>query len=217
MKQLFSLDDRLLACASFVTKSAKLADIGTDHAYLPVWLKLQGVISYAIASDINSSPLEMGRATAEKYNVNSIDFRLGNGLDTITPEDNITDVVIAGMGGEIISDILSASPITKNKNLNIILQPMTKSHILIKNLYQMGFEIVAQRCAVSHGKCYTILNVRFTGVCRQVDDKFCYLGKLDLNEEKSRRFLSQHIKHLENQGKGNASYLELAEILKKSL
>ncbi len=217
MRQFFSLDERLLACASLVGKNARLADIGTDHAYLPVWLLLNNKTSYAIASDINPSPLEMGRATAEKYKVQSIDFRLGNGLDSITKEDNITDIVIAGMGGEIISEIIINSPLTKDESLNIILQPMTKSEELIKNLYKMGFEIVKQNCAVSNNKCYTIMKVRYRGKSVDVQEEFCYLGKLDLKDEKSIRFINQHIKHLENKSKGDSNYKRLADILKKSL
>ena len=217
MSQIFSLDNRLSACASLVRKNARLADIGTDHAYLPVWLLLNNKISYAIASDINPSPLEMGRATAEKYKVQSIDFRLGNGLGSITKEDNITDIVIAGMGGEIISEIIINSPLTKDESLNIILQPMTKSEELIKNLYKMGFEIVKQNCAVSNNKCYTIMKVHYRGKSVDVQEEFCYLGKLDLKDEKSIRFVNQHIKHLENKSKGDSNYKRLADILKKSL
>lgn len=217
MRQFFSLDERLLACASLVSNGARLADIGTDHAYLPVWLMLNNKISYAIASDINPSPLEMGRATAEKYNVNLIDFRLGNGLESITKEDKITDIVIAGMGGEIISEIINSSPLTKDENLNIILQPMTKSHELIKNLYKMGFEIIEQHCAVSHNKCYTIIKAHYCGQSVNVSEKFCYLGKLDLTDEKSIRFVKQHIKHLENKSKGDSAFKMIADILKKSL
>lgn len=215
MRQFFSLDKRLLACASFVSNGARLADIGTDHAYLPVWLMLNNKISYAIASDINPSPLKMGRATAEKYNVNLIDFRLGNGLDSITREDKITDLVIAGMGGELISEIISNSPLTKDKNLNIILQPMTKSEELIKNLYKMGFEIIEQNCDVSNDKCYTIINVRYCGNSVDVNEEFCYIGKLDLTDEKSIRFIKHHIKHLENKSKGDCDFKKLADNLKK--
>ena len=217
MSQIFSLDNRLSACASLVRKNARLADIGTDHAYLPVWLISQGIIKDAIASDINKSPLEMGKATAEKYNVQSIQFRLGSGIDTVTAEDNITDIVVAGMGGEIISDIVCSSPIAKNKGLNIILQPMTKSEELIKNLYKNGFEITAQKCAVSNNKCYTIIKARYRGKSVDVQEEFCYLGKLDLKDEKSIRFINQHIKHLENKSKGDSNYKRLADILKKSL
>lgn len=217
MKRLFTLDDRLLACASLVSRNARLADIGTDHAYLPVWLSLKGLISRAVASDIKPSPLESGKATAEKYGVGCIDFRLGNGLDVIAGEDDITDIVIAGMGGDIISEIICRCTLAKNKRLNIILQPMTKSEELIRNLYKNGFEIVKQKCAVSNGKCYTVMKVSYSGRRLEADCKLCYLGKLDLSDDKARRFVLQHITHLENKAKGDKSFLEIAELLKKSL
>ncbi|MGN1138466.1 MAG: class I SAM-dependent methyltransferase [Ruminococcus sp.] len=217
MSQIFSLDNRLSVCAGFVRNNAKLADIGTDHAYLPVWLISQGIIREAIASDINKAPLEMGKATAKKYNVHGIQFRLGNGLDTIFPEDNITDIVVAGMGGEIISDIICSSPIAKNKDMNIILQPMTKSDILIENLYKNGFEIVRQKCAVSNNKCYTIMAVAYRGKTKDTEEIFNYLGKLDTRDENSQRFLGQHIKYLENKSRTDRHFKEIADILKKSL
>lgn len=217
MSQIFSLDNRLSVCAGFVRNNAKLADIGTDHAYLPVWLISQGIIKEAVASDINKAPLEMGKATAEKYNIHGIQFRLGNGLETISTEDNITDIVVAGMGGEIISDIICSSPIAKNKDMNIILQPMTKSETLIENLYKSGFEIVEQKCTVSNNKCYTIMAVAYCGKSTDTEEIFNYLGKLDTRDENSQRFIMQHIKHLENKSRTDRHFKEIADILKKSL
>ncbi len=202
-------------CAGLVRNGARLADIGTDHAYLPVKLLCDGRISYAIASDINPSPLESGRATAEKYAAENIEFRLGSGLETIDAEDGITDVVIAGMGGELISEIVLKSALTKNKNLNLILQPMTKSEVLIRKLCENGYEIASQQCAVSHGKCYTAMSVRYTGEKLECGDVFHYVGRLDLHEPESVRFVNNHIKNLENRSRGDESVLPLLGKLKK--
>lgn len=217
MDKLFSLDERLEMCASLVQKSARLVDVGSDHAYLPVWLLKSGKISYAIASDINKKPLESGRLTAEKYGAKNIEFRLGSGLCTVTESDNITDVVIAGMGGEIISEILLQSPLTKDKMLNIILQPMTKSEELIDFLYSNGFEIIKQSCVVSKGKCYTVMAVHYTSEKQTVTETFKYIGKLDLKDEVNVRFIKAHIKHLENKSKGDSSLTEVTEKLKKMI
>lgn len=217
MSKLFCLDDRLGACASFVQNGARLADIGTDHARLPVWLILKGVASFAVAGDINPLPLEKGKVTAEKYGVTSIDFREGSGLDVINVGDRITDVVIAGMGGELILDIITGSALTENENLNIILQPMTRSQQLIEGLYQNGFEIVAQKCAVASGKCYTVMKVKYCGIKQSVDDVFCCVGKLKLSDEKSQRFVRQHIKHLKNKSNGDSYCARLAERLEQLL
>lgn len=87
----------------------RLADIGTDHGYLPVWLLQEGRIPSAIASDVGAEPLEHARRTAEEYETQGLDFRLCDGLSGIEPEETDT-VVIAGMGGETIRDILRAAP-----------------------------------------------------------------------------------------------------------
>ncbi len=215
MDKLFCLDERLKKCASLVQESARLVDVGTDHAYLPVWLLKSEKISFAIASDINEKPLENGRLTAEKYEVNNIEFRLGSGLETITAEDNISDVVIAGMGGEVISAIIDESPLTRNKSLNLILQPMTKSEQLISFLYENGFEIKEQSCVISKGKIYTVMAVRYSGDTIKTDDAFPYLGKLDIKDETNLIFIRTHIKHLENKSRGDSSLLPLVNKLKR--
>jgi tRNA (adenine22-N1)-methyltransferase len=212
---MFMLDERLLMCASLVRKAARLADIGTDHAYLPVRLLKNGRIEAAIASDINRSPLESGRATAEKYHCKDIEFRLGAGLQTIRESDRVTDVVIAGMGGELIEEIVLTSPLTKDKNLNLILQPMTKSDELIRALCRNGYEIRSQECAVSHGKCYTAMSVFYTGEGFEPDEVFPYIGKLDLKNPDCVRFVKNHIKNLENKSKGDEGVLPLLTKLKE--
>ena len=104
------LSPRLQSVAGLVPEGARLADVGTDHAYLPAWLILRGIIPGAIATDLRKGPLERARATAERYGLTDVmDFRLCNGLAGVSPDE--TDAVaIAGMGGETIAEILSAAP-----------------------------------------------------------------------------------------------------------
>ena len=104
-----ALQPRLRLLAEMTPPGGRLADIGTDHGYLPVWLLQEGRIPSAIASDVGAEPLEHARRTAEEYETQGLDFRLCDGLSGIEPEE--TDiVVIAGMGGETIRDILRAAP-----------------------------------------------------------------------------------------------------------
>lgn len=214
---MFSPDNRLMTCASFVPESARLADIGTDHAYLPVWLLKQNRISYAIASDVNPGPLQSGRATAEKYQAENIDFRLGSGLETLDESDNINCIVIAGMGGELIAELLSKSQLIRNKSVRLILQPMTKSHKLVEYLYSNGFEITEQKTCESHSKHYTVMAVEFTGNCIEIDDVFSYTGKLDFSCESDREYITHQINNLEKQAKGNPYYGEIADNIKEKL
>lgn len=213
MYKLINLDERLEMCASLVRKSARLVDVGCDHAYLSISLLKSGKADFAIASDINEMPLRSGKENASKYGVKNIDFRLGSGLEAVKAEDKITDVVIAGMGGEIISEIIGSSELTKDKNLNLVLQPMTKSEELISYLYKNGFEISSQKCVISKGKCYTIISASYTGKDIKTDEIFPYIGKLDLKDETNLRFINTQIKHLENKAKGDSSLLPLIEKL----
>lgn len=121
-------------CAGFVRQNARLADIGTDHAYLPLWLCLNGTCPSAVAADINPEPLSRGRAAIKSFNAEHlISARLSNGLENIA-ENEADDFVIAGMGGELIAAILDSCTYAKSSEKHFILQPMTKSEVLIKYL-----------------------------------------------------------------------------------
>ncbi len=178
MQTPFSLDSRLELCAGFVRAGAKLADIGTDHAYLPVALMLKEHISSAIAADINPEPLSRGKQTIDKYDLaHKIQVRLSDGLLAIAP-DEVDDIVIAGMGADTIIGIISAAPWLKNRDKHLILQPMTKGERLIKYLYNNGFEIINQKACIADGKPYTVMLASYTGNEEPCDELFTYTGKL---------------------------------------
>ncbi|MBQ5743991.1 MAG: SAM-dependent methyltransferase, partial [Ruminococcus sp.] len=100
------LDNRLRLCAAFVRQGARLADVGTDHAYLPVWLCRHGVCPSAIAADINPAPLQRGQMTVEAAGLSDrVQTRLSDGLAAVGA-DEADDIVIAGMGGELIAAII---------------------------------------------------------------------------------------------------------------
>lgn len=140
------LDNRLSLCADFVRQGARLADIGTDHAYLPVWLCKSGKCPCAIAADINPEPLKRGTQTIISANLTDrITARLSDGLSKISA-DEADDIVIAGMGGELIAKILSDSPLSKDSSKHFILQPMTRSEALLEWLCKNGFEVLSQDC-----------------------------------------------------------------------
>ena len=103
---MFRLDERLSLCAEFVREGVRLADVGTDHAYLPVWLACSGKIRSAVACDVRVGPLENAKANIQKYHVgNIVSTVLSDGLDSISP-DLADDIVLAGMGGELITKII---------------------------------------------------------------------------------------------------------------
>ena len=122
MEKELQLQPRLQCIASLVPQGARLADVGTDHGYLPVWLLQHGRIESAIASDINALPLDHARATAREYGVTErMDFRLCPGLAKIKAEE-CDAIAIAGMGGETILGILEAAP-------------WTHEYLLLKDIY----------------------------------------------------------------------------------
>ena len=153
------LTPRLQAIAEQVPQGARLADVGTDHGYLPVWLLRSGRIDGAIAADLREGPLNRARETAGRFGVTErISFRLCGGLSAIRPEE-VDTVVIAGMGGETIISILEAAPWTKEGTL-LLLQPMTGSAELRLWLQEHGYQITGERIAREGEKLYNILTVR---------------------------------------------------------
>ncbi len=207
------LDNRLMLCAQYVRKGAKLADIGTDHAYLPVWLCRNGICPGAVAADINPEPLESGRQTVEESGLgDKITLRLSDGLKQIKPGE-ADDIVIAGMGGELIAKIILGCDFSRDGSLNFILQPMTKSEELIRALYENGFEITAQDCCRASGKCYTVLSVKYTGLTQGADELFYYTGKLDPDCPLHREFLMNHAARLQKRALGDKRYAALADRL----
>ncbi len=153
---LLRLQPRLQCLADCVPRLTRLADVGTDHGYLPVWLLQNGRIERAIASDINAEPLEHARRTAEAYGV-TLDLRLCAGLDAIAP-DEVDTVAIAGMGGETILTILQdAAWDWRGKTL--LLQPMTKAELLRRWLVENGFLIASERLVLDKGTIYPVLTV----------------------------------------------------------
>ena len=157
------LGDRLRAVAEFIRQGAVFADIGTDHAYLPVFLLREGKISYAVCSDVNEGPLLNAKSTAEEYGVfENIEFRLTDGA--IGLEDvPVTDVAVCGMGGELIASIIDASPHLKSKGIRLVLQPMSKQEHLMAYLDASGFEIVDYSFATESDKAYIILVAEYSG------------------------------------------------------
>ena len=103
------LSPRLRSVAGLVPPGARFADVGTDHAYLPVWLLQQGIIEHALVSDLRPGPLDRARSTAARYGLaERMEFRLCDGLSGIAPAEADT-IAIAGMGGETIAAILAGA------------------------------------------------------------------------------------------------------------
>lgn len=153
------LTPRLQAIAQRVPQGARLADVGTDHGHLPVWLLLNGRIDTAVAADLREGPLSRAKETAQQYGQDKkISFRLCDGLTGIAA-DEVDTIVIAGMGGETIAAILEAAPWTSQNKL-LLLQPMTGMPQLRLWLQNHGYFILGEQIIREGKRLYSIWGVR---------------------------------------------------------
>ena len=147
------LSPRLRLLAGWVRPGARIADVGTDHAYLPAWLVCNGRVASAIASDLREGPLERARETGRVYGAEEVDFRLCNGLSGIRPEEADT-IIIAGMGGENIAAILAGASWTADGAHTLLLQPQTKAEDLRLFLSEHGYQITREALVWDRGILY---------------------------------------------------------------
>ncbi len=171
------LKGRLKLIADKVPKCNVLADIGTDHAYIPIYLVQNGVCQKAIASDVKIGPVKMASNNISLYKLSEkIETRLGNGLDTI--EINEADsIIIAGMGGTLLTELLEANkPKTVNAD-TLVLQPMNDLHVVRKWLYDNAFEIYDEEMVAEGPKMYFVLSAKFSGNKKQYSDFELYVGQ----------------------------------------
>lgn len=225
------LDGRLSCAASMVRPDSVVADIGTDHAYIPIYLISHGISRFAIASDVNKGPLNRAKTNAAEYGVDTgMRFVLSDGLKEIEPErDGVTDIVICGMGGELISRILSESEYTKKEGVRLILQPMSCAAELRLFLADNGYNILTEKLCLASGKIYSCILAGYDGVRRSFDEAELILGRhnIEANEPLFADFARTFAKKTESRINGlrvgghDASYDEmilrkLKEIIMKS-
>ena len=208
---------RLNLCADMVRRGSRLADIGTDHGFLPINLVEAGVIPSALACDINREPLHNAGVNIAKRRLEYwIETRLSDGLEKVRP-DEVDDIVIAGMGGELIRDILAAAPWVKDESKLLILQPMTHHEDLTRWLYENGFSITRQEATFDEGKYYTVMAARWTGQKTPCDLYAAIVGKLDIRDADSRGFLNRSLQNYRNKCKGDPSLLPVVQQLEEAI
>lgn len=180
----FKISKRLCTAASYVRDGAVVADIGTDHAYLPIYLVLNGRVKSAYASDINEGPIERANENIKKYGLDDkIVTRIIGGLEKI--EDvSPTDIVICGMGGELIIKILENSPYIRQKDIRLILQPMT--HVeLVREYLQNGFYAIAENVVLEDEKVYQVLCLQYDGEFHALTQIEKELGRINIKNNTS--------------------------------
>lgn len=172
------LDRRLAAVASLVRPGKCVADVGTDHGYLVCNLVGNGICPSAIASDCREKPLDKAREAVYAYGLKDrVTFLLCDGLLGYFP-GSAQDIVIAGMGGETIWEILSACPWIRDPAVHLVLQPMTKQDVLRAALCEHGFAIECERAVAEGNFVYTVLSCFYTGEKRPHDLVYDLTGEI---------------------------------------
>lgn len=159
MRRFVSLPRRLKVIADSIGDGAAVIDVGSDHGLLPVFLAQTGGFRRLIASDVSSGSLDSARRNAAKHGVSDeIEFMLADGLEGTFPGD-VDTIVITGLGGETIRDILIDAPWTKSSGINLILQPQSKIDVLCNFLYNSGYLIRETQIVCDRGRRYTVVVV----------------------------------------------------------
>ena len=154
------ISKRLLLCATMVPQGARVADIGTDHGYLGIYLLQTKRAPHVIACDLREGPLQNAKRNAREFGVGeAMEFRLSDGLQKVRA-DEADCAVLAGMGGDLIIRILGACDWKKRAGLTLILQPQSAGNVLRRWLCDEGFEIVREVPVQDGSFLYTVMEVR---------------------------------------------------------
>ena len=170
---MITLDNRLAAAAELCRSGKIAADVGCDHAQLACRLAMDKS-AMVIASDVRDGPLEAARRTVSECGVTNVRIVKSDGLSEIEFAD---DVIICGMGGELIAQIISGCRFV-NEDTRFILQPMTRAPELRKWLYNNGYELIEERVAYDCGRGYTIMYAKHSGNPLEINGIFALTGKI---------------------------------------
>ena len=191
------LKPRLRMAAELVRDGVRIADIGTDHAYLPAALILEGRITGAVAADLRKGPLENAAQTVRANGLTDrISLRLSDGLANVSAGE-ADDIVIAGMGGILIAEILGACPFLKDGSKRYILQPQSHSEELRAFLWSSGFRIFGESACFEDEKVYIAFCAEYVGEAAAHSDAEIYFGGYyKRTDEPSKAFTAKKSEHL---------------------
>ncbi len=181
------LDSRLSAVASLVRNGSRVADIGTDHGYLIAYLIENGISPSGVAADLREGPLNNAKQTVIEQGISDkVELVLSDGLKKISA-NSCEDIVIAGMGGNLIADILSACEWIYDKKFNIVAQPMSHAEVLREFYINNGFEIKEEKTATDGKHIYCVMSASYTGKKKEREKSYIYLGELTKNNDEITR------------------------------
>ncbi len=157
------LKGRLKLIANKVKDCNVVSDVGTDHAYIPIYLVKNGICAKAIAADVKEGPINAAIQNIQRYGLeDKIEARLGDGLKPIKPGES-DGIIIAGMGGILITEIINARLDVAREAKMLLLQPMNHIEDVREWLYSSGFEIYDEELVNEGVKLYTVICARWTG------------------------------------------------------
>jgi len=153
------INKRLIAVAEYVSDNSKVIDVGCDHAFLCIYLVQNKKNVFCIASDVNEGPLKQARKNIDQYNLtDKIEVRLGSGLDTI--DNDVDTVVISGMGGKTICNILKDGRDKLDCINELVLSPNSDFYIVRKCISDLGYTIESEQIVQDKGKFYPIIHLQ---------------------------------------------------------
>lgn len=190
--------------ASFVDCGKTVCDVGCDHGKLSLYLLQMGKAEKIIATDINKAPLQKavdlitGAGLGRKA-----EFYLTDGLQNIEKTDDVSHVVIAGLGGQTMAQIIHSAPFIKENKVRLVLLPAQSGHTIRKYLYENGFDIETEATVEENGKFYSCISAVYTGQKKTADVFTCYIGKSRLcTGEAAKGYFSMVYSQLEKKQKG---------------
>jgi len=153
------LPQRLKAIAGYIKEGAAVVDVGSDHGLLPIFLAQCGNFRSLTAADISADSLDSARRNVKKYDVSDkVELMVADGLTKVSRND-VDTIVISGLGGETIRDILQSAPWTIDSDVSLILQPQSKIDVLCNFLYNSGYSISETHVVVDRGRRYTVIKI----------------------------------------------------------
>ena len=192
-----NIGSRLKTAAELVRQNSRLADIGTDHAYLPAYLVLSGRVVSAIACDIVKGPLDNALNTLKEYNLTEkIELRLCDGLQGVK-DNEVDDIVICGMGGELIATIIDNAKWVKSPDIHLVLQPMSAVDDLRSYLSSNGFRVDEEVLVKDGKRLYIVLSVYYTGENTDISADYLLVGNVTVDQPHGREYLEAQLKRLE--------------------
>ena len=210
---MIKLTKRLAAVASLVPAGARVADVGCDHGYVCAYLVSKGIALSAVATDVHAGPLHSCQSLIDTMGLRSvIDVRLCNGLEAVDAAECDT-VILAGMGGELIAEILGACPYIKEKTL--ILQPMTHAEAVRQFLFENGFFIDTDRIVAEGRRHYNVLRALPGSEPIHYSQADLYLG--NITDFSDTEYFVRLLHTLENKQKGGADYSAVIDRIKEKL